>query len=182
MDRAYVVVGENPTEVHTWSVAGTTYPPGWPDRALALSTRLDAVKLDIVAVRDTADLPPGEAKDVLRAVGARGGPPRLCPAGPSPEAFWGFDTSQPAWRVVFPLPVVRLAGDAVASAIEREALERDRQKLATRLERARRMQIVGTLASGIAHNFNNIIAAIAGYSEKAELELTPGTETGKVCR
>ena len=179
VDRAYVVIGENPTEVHTWSVAGTTYPPGWPDRALALSTRQDAVKLDIVAVRDTADLPPGEAKDVLAAVGARGwacvplvGPGRV-------RGILGFDTSQPAWRVVFPLPVVRLAGDAVASAIEREALERDRQKLATRLERARRMQIVGTLASGIAHNFNNIIAAIVGYSEMAESELTPGTKPAK---
>ena len=76
----------------------------------------------------------------------------------------------------FPLPVVRLAGDAVANAIEREFLERDRARLATRLERARRMQMIGSLASGIAHNFNNIIGAILGYSEMVEPELAPGSK------
>jgi signal transduction histidine kinase len=69
--------------------------------------------------------------------------------------------------------VVRLAGDAVANAIEREFLERERARLTTRLERARRMQIIGSLASGIAHNFNNIIGAILGYSEMVEPQLTP---------
>jgi CheY-like chemotaxis protein len=37
------------------------------------------------------------------------------------------------------------------------------------------MQKVGSLASGIAHNFNNIISAILGYSEMAEPLLAPGT-------
>jgi nitrogen-specific signal transduction histidine kinase len=63
----------------------------------------------------------------------------------------------------------------VANAIEREFLERDRAKLTVRLERARRMQMVGSLASGIAHNFNNIIAAILGYSEMIEPQLARGT-------
>jgi len=71
---------------------------------------------------------------------------------------------------------VRLAGDAVANAIEREFLERDRMKLSTRLERARRMQMVGSLASGIAHNFNNIIGAILGYSEMIEPQLARATK------
>jgi hypothetical protein len=38
------------------------------------------------------------------------------------------------------------------------------------------MQMVGSLASGIAHNFNNIIGAILGYSEMAEPQLTRGTK------
>jgi signal transduction histidine kinase len=175
MDRAYVVMGENPIDVHAWSAAKVPYPPGWPDRALALSTQIDPAGLDIVAVRDTADLPPGEVKDALAAVGVRGWAcvPLVRPG--RVRGILGFDTVRPAWKVVFPFPVVRLAGDAVASAIEREALERDRAKLARRLERARRMQIIGSLASGIAHNFNNIIAAIVGYSEMAEAEITPGT-------
>jgi signal transduction histidine kinase len=63
----------------------------------------------------------------------------------------------------------------VANAIEREFLERERARLTSRLERARRMQMIGSLASGIAHNFNNIIGAILGYSEMIEPQLTPGT-------
>ena len=88
----------------------------------------------------------------------------------------GFDTFRPASDKVFRLPVMRLAGDAVANAIEREFLERDRARLTTRLERARRMQMIGSLASGIAHNFNNIIGAILGYSEMVEPQLTRGTK------
>jgi signal transduction histidine kinase len=88
----------------------------------------------------------------------------------------GFDTSRPASDRVFPLPVLRLAGDVVASALEREFLERDRARLTTRLERARRMQMIGSLASGIAHNFNNIISAILGYSEMLEPQLARGTQ------
>ena len=38
------------------------------------------------------------------------------------------------------------------------------------------MQMVGSLASGIAHNFNNIIGAILGYSEIVEPQLTRGTK------
>jgi two-component sensor histidine kinase len=38
------------------------------------------------------------------------------------------------------------------------------------------MQMVGSLASGIAHNFNNIIGAILGYSEMAEPQIARGTK------
>jgi hypothetical protein len=44
--------------------------------------------------------------------------------------------------------VARLAGDAVASAIERQSFEQERTRLTARLERARRMQMIGTLAAG----------------------------------
>ena len=36
--------------------------------------------------------------------------------------------------------------------------------------------MIGSLASGIAHNFNNIISAILGYSEMVEPQLTRGTK------
>jgi len=74
------------------------------------------------------------------------------------------------------VPIARLAENAVANALEREFLERERAKLTMRLERARRMQMVGSLASGIAHNFNNIIGAILGYSEMIEPQLARGTK------
>src|SRR3984885_11654041 len=48
-----------------------------------------------------------------------------------------------------------------------------------RSARALRLQMVGQLASGVAHNFNNIIAAILGYSEMAGSEVETG---GKAAR
>ena len=124
----------------------------------------------------SAALPPGAVKDTLAAAGVRGWAcvPLIRPG--RARGIMGFDALQRIWDSVFPVPVLRLAGDAVANAIEREFLERDRARLTTRLERARRMQMIGSLASGIAHNFNNIISAILGYSEMVEPQLTRGTQ------
>lgn len=176
-DRAYVVLGENPVRVHTWSRSGEAFPLGWPQQALGLSGQLGVAEPDSVAVTDIAALPSGPVKDALTKAGARawacvplGRPGRLI------RSMMGFDYSQPIRNWDYPAPIVRLAGDAVASAVEREFLERDKAKLTVRLERARRMQMVGSLSSGIAHNFNNIIGAILGYSEMVEPHLTRGTK------
>jgi hypothetical protein len=49
--------------------------------------------------------------------------------------------------------------------------------LEARLQQTHRMETVGALASGIAHNFNNIIGAILGYVEIAELHTKNGSKT-----
>jgi signal transduction histidine kinase len=174
--RAYVVLDENPIRLHVWSADAKPCPPGWPNQALAVSARLAAAESDIVTVPDVAALPPGETKEMLSAAGVRGFAcvPLIRPG--RVRGIMGFDAYLPAREQYFPLSVMRLAGDVVGSALEREFLERDRARLATRLERSRRMQMVGSLASGIAHNFNNIISAILGYSEMVEPQLTRGTK------
>jgi signal transduction histidine kinase/CheY-like chemotaxis protein len=178
-ERAYIVVAENPTRVHTWSSDGAAYPGDWPEQALTLSTRLGQVGSGIITVPDVAALPKGEAREILEAAGVRAWAcvPLVRPG--RVQGIMGLDASRPARNIVFPLSVVRLAGDAVANALEREFLERDRSRLASRLERARRMQTIGTLASGVAHNFNNIIGAILGYAEMVEPALPPGTRPAR---
>ena len=176
-ERAYVVIEGSPARVHAWCAEGAKYPPDWPVQALALFRKLGSAGTDILTVPDVTALPPGKAKKTLEAAGVRGWAcaPLIRPG--RVQGVMGFDTFQPAWDKIFPLPVVRLAGDAMVNAIEREFLERDRATLATRLERARRMQMIGSLASGIAHNFNNIIGAILGYSEMVEPQLAPGSKS-----
>ena len=61
-----------------------------------------------------------------------------------------------------------MALDVIANALGRQSFEQERARLELRLQQARRLETVGTLASGIAHNFNNILGAILGYIEMAD--------------
>ena len=47
------------------------------------------------------------------------------------------------------------------------------KEMETRLFQAEKMQAVGTLAGGVAHDFNNILAAILGYTELCKMKIGP---------
>jgi signal transduction histidine kinase len=162
-DRVYIVLGENPIRVYAWSENDAPYPPGWPERALSLPGEFKQVGLGIITTPDVARLPPRGAKTTLDTFGVRAWACVVLRRPGWARGIMGFDRLQPARGAYFPREAVRLAGDAIANA----------------LERALRLQLVGQLASGVAHNFNNIVSAILGYSEMASSEVEPG---GKAAR
>jgi signal transduction histidine kinase len=178
-DRVYVVLGENPVRVYAWSEDVAPYPPGWPEAALSLPDEFKPVGLDVIVAPDVARLPPGAAKETLHTFGVRAWACVVLRRPGWQRGILGFDRLQPARGAYFPPEAVRLAGDALADALERDIGEREKAKLTARLERALRLQVVGQLASGVAHNFNNIVSAILGYSEMASSEVEPG---GKAAR
>jgi PAS domain S-box-containing protein len=71
-------------------------------------------------------------------------------------------------------PLVTEAGTFVlASVVDitvRKAAESERAALQEELRRAHRLEVMGTLASGMAHDFNNVLGAIMGYGEIALME------------
>ena len=64
--------------------------------------------------------------------------------------------------------LLRMASDVVQAALDRRQAMIERAELEQRIGRTRRLEAIGTFSSGIAHNFNNMIAAVMGYAEMAQ--------------
>ncbi len=61
----------------------------------------------------------------------------------------------------------------VRDVSERAMAERDRTRLEVQLRQAQRMEAVGTLAGGIAHNFNNLLMGIQGNVSLIRKDTSP---------
>ena len=58
---------------------------------------------------------------------------------------------------------------------ERKHAEADRDRLRDELHHAHKLEAIGRLAAGVAHDFNNMLTAIEGYSELLLNKLDPQT-------
>jgi signal transduction histidine kinase/CheY-like chemotaxis protein len=173
-DRAYFVIDSKPAHAYEWCRKDTAFPPGWPENAITVASLLSTSQERHIHIHSVDRLPPGDARDALRAADLRSW---LCFPSTGvnrPPGALGFDgvrmevTSPPC-----ELGLLSMAFDAIANAIQREFLEQDKERLEANLQQARRMETVGALASGIAHNFNNITGAILGYAETAQAQVGP---------
>ena len=56
---------------------------------------------------------------------------------------------------------------------DRKRAEVEREKLQDQLSQAQKMESIGRLAGGVAHDFNNMLGVILGRAELALMEITP---------
>ena len=174
-DRAFFVTAGPPAARYRWCRSGTELPADWPRQEMlaeALPPQHDGLRLSAARITSSA----GGA-----SCGAS--PTNLCIAGSEAgdglSGWLGFEavSDRRLGARHGDLGLFRMAFDAIANAVSREALERERSELEAKLQQARRMETIGALASGIAHNFNNIVAAILGYAEMAQGATAEGSSS-----
>jgi signal transduction histidine kinase len=168
-ERAYLVVSDQSVRTHSWCQAGETFPAGWPERALLLADRFRPLVDGVVRIPDVARLPPGDDKAALVAIGLRSWTCAFRKGTDGISILLGLDNPKvsKSGRRLGRVSLMRTALDVFFNALNRQSLEQERARLEARLIRASRLESVGVFASGIAHNFNNIIGAILGYTEMA---------------
>ena len=67
----------------------------------------------------------------------------------------------------------------VRDVSDRRKIEKDKAKLEARLQRAQKMEAIGTLAGGVAHDLNNILGGLVSYPELLLLQLPPDSPLRK---
>jgi signal transduction histidine kinase len=192
-ERAYLVLSGGAPRTIAWRKPGSPFPGGWPERAPMLAAAVDqdavhqgAVHQDgegVLHVRRARDLFAGDEAAPFREAGLTGWACAWRAGADGGHWLLGFDALHRPLRITQAgeLNLLRVALDAVANAVGRQSLEEERERLEAQLQQARRMETVGALASGIAHNFNNVIGAIMGHAEMAEAQAaSAGRESGNI--
>jgi signal transduction histidine kinase/CheY-like chemotaxis protein len=180
VDRARIILCDDryARRHYRWERRG---PPAEPDDREPASVALswdtaEHARLGCIHVPDVSKLAHGDARSFLEARQIKSW---LCvPLWHSGErlGFLTFDAVHGKRR--WPdddIALLRTAGEIFANALERDRTETERESLEARLHQGQRLEAIGTLAGGIAHEFNNILGAILGYAEVAMGALARGS-------
>lgn len=87
-----------------------------------------------------------------------------------------FRDSQNAWRTIESIIRNLSDDDSINSILMNSRDITERCRLESQLRHAQKMEAIGALAGGVAHDFNNILQAIQGFSDLALTKIDPGSQ------
>ena len=108
--------------------------------------------------------------------------PLICLGVPlkTPQAITGVAVIQsyadPILYTEADLDLLAFVSGHIAMAIERKKAEEQRKILQEQLTRAERMESLGVLAGGVAHDLNNILGPLVAYPEIIKMKLPPDSQ------
>jgi PAS domain S-box-containing protein len=94
--------------------------------------------------------------------------------GDTPPLSFRFRHKDGSWRVLEGIGN-NLLGDPIMGGIVFNSRDvTDQRRLEEQYLQSQKVQAIGRLAGGVAHDFNNILTAVIGYSDRALAQLPPG--------
>jgi len=175
VDRAYVVVldpdGNGIERSHSWFRNGVSELAEEHEDLIRIATSWpaeDHERRDCVYVPRVADHPQGPQKARLEQIGVRSwlSIPMWYVGKHVGFLILATVIAEKQW-LEDDMALMRTASEIFANLIARERSESEREALEARLREAQRLEAIGTLAGGIAHEFNNILGVMLGYGEMA---------------
>jgi signal transduction histidine kinase len=168
-DHCYVLMLDGTRSAYHWDRPGLSAPSGWPAAQRALIPDIITAPEDLIFVETAAATGPPRLANALAGRGVVSWACARLRRGKDVVGVMCFERSSsalPTW-VRHSHSMLQIGADSFGAALERQHVWAERREIEAALRRAQRLEMIGTFASGVAHNINNVLNVMLGHAEIA---------------